>query len=60
MYDIYLLWLITFIGLDIHTLQTHIIIDEQIGQLGRYFIIHYLVNHAYIVIGEEIGSTILC
>ena len=62
MYDIdwfNLLWLIWFIVFDIHTLQIGAIIDEQIGQLGRGFIIHDLVNHAYIVVREEIDRTIL-
>ena len=56
MYDIdsfNLLWLIWFIVFDIHTLQTRAIIDEQIRQLGREFIIHDLVDHAYIVVGDR-------
>ena len=45
---------------NVHTLQTCAIINEQIRQLRRHFIIHYSVHHANIVIGEEIDSTILC
>ena len=62
MYDIdafNLLWLISFIGFDIHTLEIGAFIDEQIGQLGREFIIHHLVDLAYIVVGEEVNRTIL-
>ena len=44
---------------NVHTLQTRAIIDEQIGQLGRHFIIHNLEDHANIVVGEEVNSTIL-
>ena len=44
---------------NVHTLQTRAIIDEQIGQLGRKRIICHLVDHANIVVGEEVNSTIL-
>ena len=58
MYDIYLFTL-ALICTNVHTLQTCTIIDEQIGQLGRHFIIHHLIDHAYIVVGEEVNRTIL-
>ena len=57
---IYLLRWISFIWFDIHTFQTCSIINEQVTQLGRHFIIYHLVHQSYIVIGEEIDSTILC
>ena len=44
---------------NVHTLQARTIIDEQIGQLGRHFIIHNFEDHTYIVVGEEVNSTIL-
>ena len=49
-----------FICTNLHTFQTCAIVDEQIGQLGRHFIIHYLEDQSNIVIGEEIVNMILC
>ena len=57
----HLLFLFTLplICTNVHTLQTRTIIDEQIGQLGRHFIIHHFEDYAYIVVGEKVNSTIL-
>ena len=50
---------LSLISTNVHTLQTRSIIDEQIGELRRHFIIHHPVHHANIVVGEEVNSTIL-
>ena len=51
---------LSFICTNVHILEICPFINEQIRQLGRHFIIHDLVHQSYIVIGEEIDSTILC
>ena len=51
---------LSFICTNTYTFQICSIINEQVTQLRRHFIIHYLVHQSYIVIKEEIDSTILC
>ena len=58
------LFTLSLICTNVHTLQARTIINEQIGQLERHFIIHHLVDNANIVVGVKqyypVISPIMC